>query len=1030
MPKKQPSTLIIKNKSLNFLAIGTILLALTIVYFYGISLNSYASGSQPSTTTSSNTSQNPSQATPTESDPCEDIVREIVVTANRILDKMENCTDGKDPNFNKDNQPCQDVTYEEWQRLNYMMGLNASIDKGAVDLLKFTDFDPKSIPTNITEDVKKEHDKLVKDYEKQLAKYQTNLKSRWAVVSNITPITSTLKYFKERFNSHTNPTPEDSVFHEDLPFLYFNRYDSADFSFPNQAVDDSFITAIDSGFRDCNTNGLKESKGYPRLNFFNQDQQQKQTITTDDIKNDCLKESGRDEVCKKVLHEGGNESLTEELKQNCLDMFDSKCEIEAIQVTGAWLQPMDCSSLTRLVQQMTDIDAVQKLYDHYKNNNPDWLCMTENEKDAAGYYKDLPDSRYSNDMDYEEMRKKLEEELEDAESACAQTGFHAMVTCPLTRFAGKTADKTFSLLRLALAFPEDALEPDSSLNQAWMISRTYANSLLIIIGLILIVMQMASIGSQQRLSQIIPQFIITAILINISFFLCSLAVNIANIIGDNISIMFSNLADEAFASKSPLADIVDLALKGKFFILAGGAVAVTVAASFFGALSLVLPLLIGALVTAVAALAAIAARHIAIVILIFLSPLAIALMALPNTKNLSSRWLKLFITMLAIYPIIAFLFGFGDLAYKITWSTKASGFRKLISISFAFIPLLIAPKLIIQLISKMPLVSGSIRNLGKLGDKAASSFKRSDLGQSIQQADYQQRRKNVENVRGKIKTGISGVTGRTEKEVVSRIPSLANLPDTESVKKDMSEISEQSERIDKDYAKNFVISNITPTSNKSSESIINHVNPTEVRTILENALTAADGGALTEQQLTISLQIAEKNGYSQEFINNFALEVARKLSAEGSHTEAAMIMYKLNHQGNKGNYLEAGKDPGGFTWTSDPTDTSQDSQKEQAVREYFSGLPTYQVKPSYAKQKDYNGELRKISRDLAGSSLSAEKRADLLYKQKNMRIEQQQFEDLLRTNPTFRNQVEARVRSTTTMPDGKKYVLDRIDDFS
>ena len=79
--------------------------------------------------------------------------------------------------------------------------------------------------------------------------------------------------------------------------------------------------------------------------------------------------------------------------------------------------------------------------------------------------------------------------------------------------------------------------------QAWGVLRNIANIVLAIIFLVIIFSQLTGYGiNNYGIKKILPRLIVFAILINLSFIICEIAVDISNILGSGLNNLFSNLA--------------------------------------------------------------------------------------------------------------------------------------------------------------------------------------------------------------------------------------------------------------------------------------------------------------------------------------------------------------------------------------------------------------------------------------------------------------------------------------------------------
>ncbi len=241
------------------------------------------------------------------------------------------------------------------------------------------------------------------------------------------------------------------------------------------------------------------------------------------------------------------------------------------------------------------------------------------------------------------------------EPVCS-AGALGWVFCPLTEFMSKTVNGVATYLEGQLKY-EPLLNSDqgNAIKAIWQIVLNMANVGLIIAFLFIVFSQATSIGlSTYGIKKMLPKIIIAAILMNLSFYLCAIAVDIANIAGVSIKAIID-------AGLNQIGDITAVNIQAG---ASGGQWAATVAALLLavgvgfatGAIFLVLPILATGLVSVLTAWFIIVARQIIITLLIVVSPLAMLAWVLPNTEDWFSKWRKIFASMLLMFPLIMIVF--------------------------------------------------------------------------------------------------------------------------------------------------------------------------------------------------------------------------------------------------------------------------------------------------------------------------------------------------------------------------------------
>ncbi len=208
----------------------------------------------------------------------------------------------------------------------------------------------------------------------------------------------------------------------------------------------------------------------------------------------------------------------------------------------------------------------------------------------------------------------------------------------------------------------------------------------------------------------VPRIIIAAIAINLSIYLCVMAVDIVNIIGHGLS----NLVVAPFLDQNK--EFRDLAIQsnttnniagvmGLVALISGvggalvfpGAAATLAAGAALALLPIIGAFLISAFLIVIAVVFTIILRQAIIIFLIISSPIAIALLVLPGTEKYFKKWLDLFVTTLMVYPIISAIFAMSTVFTTILIGTAAKspdaiGLAKLLAaIVVAFAPLIMIP---------------------------------------------------------------------------------------------------------------------------------------------------------------------------------------------------------------------------------------------------------------------------------------------------------------------------------------------------
>lgn len=263
---------------------------------------------------------------------------------------------------------------------------------------------------------------------------------------------------------------------------------------------------------------------------------------------------------------------------------------------------------------------------------------------------------------------------EEEEVTCAIEKL-GWVLCPVIEQAGDIGDKAFQLLANNFLETEPELVAattggrTSGTYVAWELARNIANVMFIIAFLIIIYSQVTGAGlNNYGIKKLLPRLIIAAIAVNTSYYICQAMVDLTNILGYSIKEFLVQTATIASdKSAMPVA-----AANGSISQTGQDGVLKTIALGVLGVSSvvmLILPMLgvsIAAIfIACLAIIVILMMRKAFIVLLVVLAPIAFVLYLLPNTERYFKKWASMFWQLLLVFPVVALLFGGGQLASAI-----------------------------------------------------------------------------------------------------------------------------------------------------------------------------------------------------------------------------------------------------------------------------------------------------------------------------------------------------------------------------
>ncbi len=296
------------------------------------------------------------------------------------------------------------------------------------------------------------------------------------------------------------------------------------------------------------------------------------------------------------------------------------------------------------------------------------------------------------DSDESEGDTPPEEDTPSGTPCSEQTGSLSWLICPLTDLISSAVDGIYSLINDFLVVNPISTESSSPIYIIWQYVRSITNFIFIIFLLIVILSQITGLGiTNYGIKRVLPRLIIAVILVNLSFLICSLAVDLSNIIGNSLRGFFGDVQDTLLQSLNGSIDIQAISFSDLVGMLIGGGAIAGIAISLTGGLGalfwMLVPVLLGALVAVVTGLITIAGRQAIIALLIMISPLAFVAYLLPNTEKWFTSWKNLLIRMLVFYPLFSFLYGASQLTGWALIASAKNAFGVVLGLAVQVFPL-------------------------------------------------------------------------------------------------------------------------------------------------------------------------------------------------------------------------------------------------------------------------------------------------------------------------------------------------------
>ncbi|MBR3131976.1 hypothetical protein IKG33_00980 [Candidatus Saccharibacteria bacterium] len=271
------------------------------------------------------------------------------------------------------------------------------------------------------------------------------------------------------------------------------------------------------------------------------------------------------------------------------------------------------------------------------------------------------------------------------------------LVCPITEKISDAVDWIYDRIETILIINPISMEDGSPIYEIWKYCLGLTNIVFIIFLLVVIYSQITGLGiSNYGIKKVLPKLIVVAILVNLSFLICSIAIDISNIVGSSLrgtfeaveTAVMENYKTEAAAQGITFEEEISYA--GTYSALVGGGtLGVGALAIGFetGAIWLLIPTVLGAIVSVATGLITIALRQAVVVLLVMISPLAIVAYMLPNVDRWFKKWRALFDKMLIFYPMFSLLFGASSLAGFAIMMGMKNGFGVILGLAVQIFPL-------------------------------------------------------------------------------------------------------------------------------------------------------------------------------------------------------------------------------------------------------------------------------------------------------------------------------------------------------
>ncbi len=352
-------------------------------------------------------------------------------------------------------------------------------------------------------------------------------------------------------------------------------------------------------------------------------------------------------------------------------------------------------------------------------------------------------------------------EASDLQRCMKMSNSLGWILCPVIQWLNDGVQGIYSRVESDFLIVQSSFFENKNVKEIWESMLGFADTFLVVVIVAIVFSQLTGVGiDNYGIKRILPKVIVVAILVNMSYLICQIAVEVSNIVGKSLNDMLSVGISVA---PGEMADSKGSLLFGTLLTAISGGLIGGVAASFVtgGWFAVLIPLLV-ALVTALVAVffffIMLGIRKAAIIILVLVSPLAMVCYALPNTKNIFDRWLKYFKSLLLLFPICGAMMGGGQLMAKLLMSVSTDYFMAFTGLMLMVVPFFFIPKFLRGALDAIggigAAVTGMSRKIGGGASRAAGRLEKSDYVQdSMNRRAGERARRIAENYRQRRQNG-------------------------------------------------------------------------------------------------------------------------------------------------------------------------------------------------------------------------------------------------------------------------------------
>ncbi len=330
------------------------------------------------------------------------------------------------------------------------------------------------------------------------------------------------------------------------------------------------------------------------------------------------------------------------------------------------------------------------------------------------------------------------EGYDDDQCNKAGLGAQGWVLCPILDNSTKSVDFFEDLIREWMTFDTGYLDTKNNTGSgvftAWEIFRNIANVIMIIVLLAVIFSQLTGWGiDNYGIKKILPRLIAIGILINLSYTICELLIDLSNLLGVGLDKLFHAIGD-AINDNSGLGEAAATAAAGTGAaigtagIVVGAVLAGAASGGLVGMIIALILVLVTALIAVLMFFVTLGARLVIILMFTVIAPIAFACYILPNTQKFFKKWWEVFKTALVIFPICGAVYGLSFIIKAIVFNVAGNDlsgmnfWMAVVAVLTPYMPFLMIPTMLKGALKGLGVLGATIGMLGAGLSKGADSL--------------------------------------------------------------------------------------------------------------------------------------------------------------------------------------------------------------------------------------------------------------------------------------------------------------------